>query len=216
MERFDVDNFCMPTRNKYAWKEKTPLLKENSSRETVNSQNLIHFNLSIKQVKMGEKKSYVYIKSKESAWVPAIQTHTDGKKATVTVPQYKDEQSMDSDGGRAAKKGVEETVDLKGYISNVLPLQNVDGSGQLLEFADMVELPYLHEVSYLIIGLPSLPIRILLALLRGASLARYFQSFCRRLIIVNIEIIGRLSFGIFEDRISNIDLLFSLSRLLFK
>ena len=96
---------------------------------------------------MGEKKSWVYIKSKESAWVPAIQTHTDGKKATVTVPQYPNEQAMDSDGGRAAKKGVEETVDLKGYISNVLPLQNVDGSGQLLEFADMVELPYLHEVS---------------------------------------------------------------------
>lgn len=97
---------------------------------------------------MGEKKSWVYIKSKESAWVPAIQTHTDGKKATVTVPQYPNEQAMDSDGGRAAKKGTEETVDLKGYVSNVLPLQNVDGSGQLLEFADMVELPYLHEVSF--------------------------------------------------------------------
>jgi len=96
---------------------------------------------------MGEKKSFVYIKSKEYAWVPAIQTHTDGKKATVSVPQYKDEQSMDSDGGRGAKKSVEEIVDLKNYTSGVLPLQNVDNTGLLLEFADMVELPYLHEVS---------------------------------------------------------------------
>ena len=96
---------------------------------------------------MGEKKSWVYIKSKEHAWVPAIQTHTDGKKATVMVPQYPDEQSMDSDGGRGAKKSVEEIVDLKGYTSAVLPLQNVDGSGMLLEYPDMVELPYLHEVS---------------------------------------------------------------------
>lgn len=119
---------------------------------------------------MGEKKSWVYIKSKESAWVPAIQTHTDGKKATVTVPQYPNEQAMDSDGGRAAKKGVEETVDLKGYVSNVLPLQNVDGSGQLLEFADMVELPYLHEVSLL-----SLIIEVFLAILLCVGLACYFQ-----------------------------------------
>jgi len=95
---------------------------------------------------MGEKKSYVYIKHKEHAWVPAIQTDTDGKKASVSVPQYPDEQSMDSDGGRAAKKSVDEKVDLKHYTSAVLPLQNVDGSGLLLEFPDMVELPYLHEV----------------------------------------------------------------------
>lgn len=95
------------------------------------------------------KKSYVYIKSKESAWVPAIQTGTDGKKATVSVPQYPNEQVMDSDGGRAAKKSVDETVDLKGYTANVLPLQNVDGQGNLLEFPDMVELPYLHEAGIL-------------------------------------------------------------------
>lgn len=95
----------------------------------------------------GDKKSFVYIKHREFAWVPAIQTNTDGKKATVSVPQYRDEQAIDSDGGRAAKKSVEETVDLKHYTSGVLPLQNVDGSGQLLVFPDMVELPYLHEVS---------------------------------------------------------------------
>lgn len=94
----------------------------------------------------GGKQSWVYIKSKDHAWVPAIQTSSDGKKAHVKVPQYPNEQVMDSDGGRAAKKQVEETVDLKNYPNGVLPLQNVDGSGILMEFADMVELPYLHEV----------------------------------------------------------------------
>lgn len=96
---------------------------------------------------MGEKKSWVYIRSKEYAWVPAIQTGVSGNKATVKVPQYKDEQSIASDGGRGAKKQKDETVDLKTYPNGVLPLQNVDGSGCLLEFPDMVELPYLHEVS---------------------------------------------------------------------
>ena len=95
----------------------------------------------------GGKKSWVYIKHKEFAWIPAIQTGGDDKKAQVEVPQYPDEQAIDSDGGRAAKKNVKETVDLKHYTSGVLPLQNVDGNGQLLVFADMVELPYLHEVS---------------------------------------------------------------------
>lgn len=96
---------------------------------------------------MGEKKSFVYIKHKDYAWIPAIQTGNDGKKATVSVPQYPDEQSIDSDGGRAAKKSVEEKVDLKHYANGVLPLQNVDNMGNLLVFPDMVELPYLHEVS---------------------------------------------------------------------
>ena len=95
----------------------------------------------------GDKKSWVYIKHKEYAWVPAIQTGSDGKKATVQVPQYPDEQSLDSDGGRGAKKSIDETVDLKHYPSGVLPLQNVDSQGMLLVFPDMVELPYLHEVS---------------------------------------------------------------------
>jgi hypothetical protein len=90
--------------------------------------------------------SFVYILHKEYAWYPATMTSTDGKKATVKVPQYADEQSIISDGGRGAKKHEEQVIDLKHYNAGVLPLQNVDSNGDLIEFPDMVELPYLHEV----------------------------------------------------------------------
>ena len=73
----------------------------------------------------------------------------DGDKATVVVPQYKDEQSIVSDGGRSAKGAEEITVNLKDYPHKVLPLQNVDANGNLVEFSDMVKLPYLHEAGIL-------------------------------------------------------------------
>jgi hypothetical protein len=53
---------------------------------------------------------------------------------------------MRSDGGRNAKKGQQQTIDLKEYPSKVLPLQNVDHNGNLTAYPDMVRLPYLHEV----------------------------------------------------------------------
>ena len=56
---------------------------------------------------------------------------------------------MVCDGGRAAKKGEQKMINLKDYAHGVLPLQNVDANGNLVEFADMVKLPYLHEVSIL-------------------------------------------------------------------
>ena len=88
----------------------------------------------------------VYILDKDHAWRPAILDDTKGDKAFVTVPEYPDEQSMMSDGGRAAKKGSQVTLDLKQYPHKVLPLQNVDAQGNLTMFPDMVKLPYLHEV----------------------------------------------------------------------
>ena len=91
--------------------------------------------------------SFVYILHKEFAWHPATLIKTEGGKATVEVPIYPDEQSIASDGGRAAKKKETQVIDLKHYTANVLPLQNVDSNGDLIEFPDMVELPYLHEVS---------------------------------------------------------------------
>lgn len=105
---------------------------------------------------MGKKKeekqtSYVYILDQQFAWRPAILDDTKGDKAICTVPEYKDEQSMMSDGGRAAKKGEQITIDLKQYPHKVLPLQNVDHNGNLTEFADMVKLPYLHEVSFFLL-----------------------------------------------------------------
>jgi hypothetical protein len=67
-------------------------------------------------------------------------------KALVSIPEYKSEDSMDCDGGRAAKKGEQIYISMKDYPFGVLPLANVDVNGNLVEFADMVKLPYLHEV----------------------------------------------------------------------
>jgi hypothetical protein len=92
-------------------------------------------------------KSQVYIKDKKLCWVPAVLDKTVGDRAYVTVPQYKTEQAVMSDGGRGAIKFEERVVNLKEYNAKVLPLQNVDKNGQLVEHADMVELPYLHEVN---------------------------------------------------------------------
>ena len=95
---------------------------------------------------MGKKVSYVFIRDPDFAWRPAIQEGTQGGKAVVNVPQYRDEQAMMSDGGRSAKTGVQGTVNLKDYHAEVLPLQNVDSNGNCMDFPDMVKLPYLHEV----------------------------------------------------------------------
>lgn len=98
--------------------------------------------------KQEKKDTHVYIKDPEYAWIPAVLDRSEGDKAHVKVPQYKDEQSIASDGGRNAKSSIDDVVNLKEYPHKVLPLANVDGNGNLLEFADMVQLPYLHEVSH--------------------------------------------------------------------
>jgi len=93
-----------------------------------------------------QSSSNVFVKDNEWGWIPAVQQKIVGDKATVKVFKYKNEQSVACDGGRAAKgKGDEIEVKLKDYPNNVLPLQNVDANGDLIEFADMVKLPYLHE-----------------------------------------------------------------------
>jgi len=93
-----------------------------------------------------ESSSNVFVRDKEWGWIPAIQQKVVGGKATVKVFNYPKEQAVACDGGRAAKgKGEEIVVNLKDYANEVLPLQNVDAQGNLVEFADMVKLPYLHE-----------------------------------------------------------------------
>jgi hypothetical protein len=97
----------------------------------------------------GEKKdTFVYVHDKEFAWVPARLIETKGDKAVVSIPKYANEQAIVSDGGRSGKGVEERTVNLKDYPHKVLPLQNVDGKGNLHQYADMVHLPYLHEVSH--------------------------------------------------------------------
>ena len=91
--------------------------------------------------------NHVYIQSKDHAWVPARLLETSGDEAKVSVPNYKDEQSMQSDGGRGARGTTPMTVKLSTYPNKALPLQNVNEDGTLKEHEDMVDLPFLHEVS---------------------------------------------------------------------
>ena len=93
-----------------------------------------------------DSESFVFIRDPEYAWIPAIKLGGDAKKAKVKVPQYPDEQSIICDCGDTAQGFEEEEVALKDYHKGVLPMQNVKG-GSLSVFEDMVELPFLHEVS---------------------------------------------------------------------
>jgi hypothetical protein len=90
--------------------------------------------------------SFVFIRDPEYAWVPALRLSDNGKTARVKVPQYETEQAIICDGGKSASRWEEEEVPLKDYNQGVLPMANVDGSGCLRPYPDMVELPFLHEV----------------------------------------------------------------------
>jgi len=90
----------------------------------------------------------VYVLDEEHGWIPARVVTVVGDKATVSVPKYKNEQSIQSDGGHDAKGFDRREISLKEYKGNVLPLQNVDQDGVLQEVEDMVDLPFLHEVCW--------------------------------------------------------------------
>jgi len=101
---------------------------------------------------MGKKKeeekaaSHVFVMDPDFGWRPAKMLDQQGGFAIVEVPNYKSERVMACDGGRAATDTEKLKVNLKDYPHGVLPLQNVDANGNLVQFADMVKLPYLHEV----------------------------------------------------------------------
>jgi hypothetical protein len=87
----------------------------------------------------------VFIRDKELAWLPARLLDMQGGKATVSVPSYPGEfGEFDIDmGGRGASSWADRTINMKDYaeFGGQLPLQN----NKVLD--DMVDLPYLHEVS---------------------------------------------------------------------
>ena len=93
--------------------------------------------------------NHVYIRSPEHSWIPArlLERHDEASTATVSIPMYKDEPSIQSDGGKAAKRNEKQVIDLKEYPNRAFPLQNVDEHGNLKEVEDMVDLPFLHEVT---------------------------------------------------------------------
>lgn len=92
--------------------------------------------------------NYVYVSSEEFSWVPARLLETDpaSDTAIVSIPVYKEENDIQSDGGRSAKRHEKHTVKYIDYPNKSLPLQNVDEDGCLQEVDDMVDLPFLHEV----------------------------------------------------------------------
>jgi len=93
--------------------------------------------------------SYVFLKDPEYAWIPAKLIRSSGNVADVEIPEYADEQSTVCDGGKSAKKMIDAEVDLSDYNRGVLPMQNVDESGRMKTYPDMVELPFLHEAAIL-------------------------------------------------------------------
>lgn len=99
--------------------------------------------------------NHVYVLSDEYSWIPARLLHVDDSKddssitadsVSVSIPQYKDEQLIQSDGGINVLRYIEKTIYLKDYPNNQLPLQNVTEDGKLQVVNDMVDLSFLHEV----------------------------------------------------------------------
>jgi hypothetical protein len=97
--------------------------------------------------------NHVYVLDPEQlqSWIPAqVISHKGKEEALLSIPQYINPQAIVCDGGRAARRFTKQTVDLTTYPNHALPLQNVDGEGRLQVVEDMVDLPFLHEVSYLL------------------------------------------------------------------
>lgn len=92
----------------------------------------------------------VYLKSADHGWIPALQLKevSSGTKARVAIPKFKHENDILTC-GKMSKAKLMDTVDIafKYYDHNVLPVQNVDAHGNLEDYKDMVELPFMHEVT---------------------------------------------------------------------
>lgn len=96
----------------------------------------------------GGTSNNVYVRSDDYAWIPARLVKQGNGEAKVAIPQYASEEQIMSDGGKAAVGFKSAVVKLKDYPNGTLPLQNTTANGTLKEVDDMVDLPYLHEVSH--------------------------------------------------------------------
>lgn len=101
----------------------------------------------------GEDVTPVYLRSVDHSWIPALQlnVHPCGTKATVAVPKYRngeDDMLHCAKNSQSYKYNRNETVNLNDYPNKVLPMQNVDCKGNLEDFMDMVDLPFMHEVRH--------------------------------------------------------------------
>lgn len=92
----------------------------------------------------------VYVRSAEHTWIPVLQlkVHPCGKKATIAVPKFRNEEGMLHCANASRTFGYQENqiVSLTDYPNYVLPMQNIDCHGCLHDYMDMVDLPFMHEV----------------------------------------------------------------------
>ena len=103
--------------------------------------------------------NHVYVTSDQYSWMPARvveYSKTDPNQVTVSICGFKDEDSIQSgstinssssSSSRGQTQTTTLTIDLRTYPNRSLPLQNVNEDGLLQQVEDMVDLPFLHEVS---------------------------------------------------------------------
>jgi len=118
------------------------------NQQTTNKNNNVNYSMSPLN---NEIVTPVYIKSAENSWVPALQLKRHNGKATVAVPKYKNEQEMLQCGkkSRIYKYHDNQIIDLKDYANNALPMQNVDSSGNVEDYMELKDLPFMHEAAIL-------------------------------------------------------------------
>lgn len=90
--------------------------------------------------------NHVYVHSQDHSWVPARVVEYQEGAVVVSIPRFKNQDLICSSGGSSSSTSDSETIQLKHYTNQQLPLQNVNENGVLAEVEDMVDLPFLHEV----------------------------------------------------------------------
>ena len=119
--------------------------------QTLNSGSALQESVSAKEIATHELKTanHVYLLDPVDSWIPCqVVERKSSTEVVVSIPQYRNQQAIKCDGGRSALRKKNKTVDLTKYANQALPLQNVDEDGRLKQVEDMVDLPYLHEVSW--------------------------------------------------------------------
>ena len=94
----------------------------------------------------------VYLRSGDHTWIPALQLKTHDGKAVVSVPKFvsgeKDMLQCHKQSKQFPYQANNQLIDLKEYPNSLLPMQNVDSNGNLEDYGDMVDLPFMHEVRH--------------------------------------------------------------------
>jgi len=114
--------------------------------------------------------NHIYIHDPEHSWIPAQVVDRSGSNFDLSIPRYRNEQSITCDGGRAALRFEKRTIHRE---STQLYLQNVDTEGRLNVVEDMVDLPFLHEVSRCCLQSQPLPAQLALPPLSFLTIASF-------------------------------------------